>query len=70
MKIRALPFDMHIKRTQELVEAYSNPLIMDICQLINEAKGFGLQLFELKVCSAYARIHCVKEANSIFNETE
>jgi len=50
MKLQALPFDLHKKRIQELVEAYNNPLLLDVCQIINNAKGFGIQLFELKVC--------------------
>jgi hypothetical protein len=49
MKIQALPFALHYQRVQELAEAYNNPLIMDVCQIINNAKGLGIQLLELKV---------------------
>ncbi|KAI8580067.1 hypothetical protein K450DRAFT_239231 [Umbelopsis ramanniana AG] len=48
MKIQALPFALHNQRVQELVEAYKNPLILEICQIINSAKGLGIQPFELK----------------------
>ncbi|KAI9288682.1 hypothetical protein BC943DRAFT_317149 [Umbelopsis sp. AD052] len=48
MKIHALPFDLHSQRVQDLVEAYKNPLMLEVCQIINSAKGLGIQTFELK----------------------
>lgn len=62
MKLQAVPSDLHNKKIQELVEEYNNPLILDVCQIINNAKGFGIQLFELKVCCLKSQMrsrHCL-----------